>query len=104
MHRCFPAADGSRALVVVPRQEAEASHAAHPGAAPGRRRHSLTPTLWTRLESNSNKWESLDEPTIDFAYDHGWIGDWDYDFYLQVLRQYKLTLGQVLHHERINTQ
>jgi len=53
-----------------------------------------------RVRKNAEK--SLNAETISFAFDKGWISQWDRGFYLDIRRKRNLTANQSRHKTRIN--
>mmetsp|Transcript_5795 Transcript_5795/g.10638 ORF Transcript_5795/g.10638 Transcript_5795/m.10638 type:complete len:279 (-) Transcript_5795:991-1827(-) len=55
-----------------------------------------------RVQQDRDK--ALNTATIDFAYEHEWISDWDYQFYMDTFRKRKLSQRQHEQRERINAK
>mmetsp|Transcript_114895 Transcript_114895/g.199075 ORF Transcript_114895/g.199075 Transcript_114895/m.199075 type:complete len:441 (-) Transcript_114895:432-1754(-) len=55
-----------------------------------------------RIQQDRDK--ALNTATIDFAYEHDWISDWDYQFYMDTFRKRKLSERQHEQRERINAK
>jgi len=53
-----------------------------------------------RIRKDNEK--SLNAEAIQYAYDRGWINDWERDFYLDIMRKRKLTTKQLQKKIQIN--